>query len=149
MAYQQELLLDSIKQGESVTINFTYTDSSGDAVDMSNYTMVLIVKNNLTQTTADITKLDSSWNKTNASSGIMAITLNGIDTQDLDPETYHIEARATYGSTVIKTKQDIKLPVLESMTVGIGQVSSSPSTSPSSSPSTSPSVSPSASPSAS
>lgn len=149
MIQQQEITLDAIKQGESLTLTFTYTDKdTGDAIDMSNYTMVLIVKNSPTQTTADITKLDAKWDKTDAASGIMAVTLTGIDTQNLDPETYHIEARAMYGSTVIKTRKDIRLLVIESMTVGLGQASTSPSSSPSVSPSVSPSASPSSSPSA-
>lgn len=116
---QQELTLDTIKQGESLTLSFTYTNkTTGAAIDMGDYTMTLTVKNDPAQTTADITKADASWDKTKASKengGIMAITLSASDTTDLDPETYHLEAKAVYGASTIKTKKDIKLPVLMSI----------------------------------
>ena len=112
---QQEVTLDEIKQGESVTLQFTFRyEETGGVVDMTDYTMTLTVKNSLTQTTADITKADAYFDKTDAASGIMAVTLTATDT-DLDPETYHIEVKAVYLTSTIKTKKDIKLPVLESI----------------------------------
>jgi len=116
MIQQQEITLDAIKQGESLTLSFVYTNkTTGEALDMSDYTMTLTVKNDPNQTTADITKADATWDKTDAASGIMAITLSASDTAARDPETYHIEAKAVYDTTTIKTKKDIKLPVLESI----------------------------------
>lgn len=116
MIQQQEITLSAIKQGESLKLNFPYTKKkTGEVLDMTNYTMTLTVKNDPGQTTADITKADTTWDKTDAASGIMAVTLSASDTAALDPETYHIEAKAVYSTTTIKTKEDIKLPVIESI----------------------------------
>jgi len=113
---QQEQTLDEIKQGESVTLQFTFRyESTGTVIDMSNYTMTLTVKNDPTQADADLTKADATWDKTDAASGIMAVTLSAAQTAALSAEIYHLEVKAVYGTSTIISKKDIKLPVLESI----------------------------------
>jgi hypothetical protein len=113
---QLEIILDAIKQGESVTLEFTYRyKADGTLIDMTSYTMTLTVKNDPDGDDADITKLDATWTKAEAAQGVVSITLSATETAALDPEIYHIEAKAVSGTTVIKTKKDIKLPVLKSI----------------------------------
>ena len=114
---QQKITLSEIKAGESAILEFTFrSESTGEVVDMSDYTMTLAVRDNLDQDDDDITKENASWDKTDAADGIMRVTLSASDTAALTSEVYHLEVKAVYDGSTIKSKKDIMLPVLATIT---------------------------------
>ena len=64
---------------EAKTLKFTVTDSSGNIIDVSSATCYLYIKNNIEDPDSLITKLDSDFNKAQASNGILKVTLTSDD----------------------------------------------------------------------
>ena len=86
--------------GEAKTLKFVIKDGDGVARDCTGATFKLFVKENISDTTYQIEKSDSDFNKTNAATGIIRLPLSSSDI-DKDPKTYFAELETTFSATSI------------------------------------------------
>lgn len=85
-----------VHQGSDKTLNFTVTDESGDAVDITGATIKWILATDQ-GASASLTKTGSV---TSGTSGKFSVSLTGADTDGFSGMFYH-EARVTDGSGTI------------------------------------------------
>lgn len=83
-----------IKRGEGKTINFEII-LDGDPLDVSGDVFSFVVKEKFSDTTYTIEKTDGDFDKSQASSGIVSITLDTSDT-DIDAKLYIAELESTF-----------------------------------------------------
>jgi len=100
----------SVKKGEAKTLKFTYTDLSGDAVDVSGATFSFVVKSSKAETSYLIEKTDANFDKSGAENGIVSVILNETDLAQ-DPAVYFAEIRAHWSSDNSDLSKDIKLTI--------------------------------------
>jgi len=95
----------TMKQGEAKTITFTVTDSDGVAIDCSSTTLSFVVVEQSGQP-AKISKVDSDFNKTNATTGILTVPISGADS-DIQSMVYIGELKIIFNSTNINKSVNI------------------------------------------
>lgn len=101
----------NLKAGEAKTIRFTVTDTSGAAVDLSSTTLALVVKKRKSSdVSADITKSDGSFDKTQAASGIVDVNISSSDSS-LPAANYVGELKITFSATCIDKSADITFTI--------------------------------------
>jgi len=104
----------SIKQGEAKTLSFTITDSEGLAIPLTDATMSFAVKEQKIDTEYIIEKSHDAFDLTNASNGIVTLSLSKIDTA-IEPESYVAELKAEIDSNNIIKSEDIDFVVEKSV----------------------------------
>jgi hypothetical protein len=105
----------TLKQGEAKTITFTVKDAAGVVVNLSAATLTLGIKKLKTDAAYAISKADTDFSKTLASSGIVSVNLTGTDTNQ--PEgTYVGELKCAWTGPVVKKSDDFFLQVKQAVT---------------------------------
>jgi len=104
----------SIKQCEAKTIQFTITDSSADAVDVSASTMSFFVKKRKSDTALVIAKYStaSDFTVTSATAGIISCVLNATNT-DQTPGRYVSELTLAWSATNIDKSTDLSVEITQ------------------------------------
>lgn len=105
-----------IKQKEAKIIQFTVTDDNGFA-DMSNATLTFVVRG--TTASGDRTILftisDGSFDKTNAATGVVKITITATNS-DQTVATYVSDLKIEFSSTNIDKSPDIPFIIQQAQT---------------------------------
>ena len=103
-----------LKQGEAKTIQFTVTDSSGDAVDVSAATSAFFVKKRKSDTAALISKYSTStdFTVTDATAGVISCVLNATNT-DQTPGRYVSELTLAWSATNIDKSTDLSVSITQ------------------------------------
>ena len=103
-----------LKQGEAKTIQFTITDSSADALDVSAATMSFFVKKRKSDTAALIAKYSTStdFTVTDATAGIISCVLNATNT-DQTPGKYVSELTLAWSATNIDKSTDLSVSITQ------------------------------------
>ena len=91
-------------QGEAEVVTFNITDSVGDVIDVSSAILSFEVAKKVGACGKVITKSDSDFNKTQASTGIVSIDLSAIDTNQ-GVADYIGELTITFNVNSIKKTQ--------------------------------------------
>lgn len=97
----------NVKRGEGRTVTFTITQG-GVALDVSASTITFTVKTVDKEGTAKISKSDTDFDKTDASSGIITLVLNTTDT-DITPKSYTGELKFVW--TANSTYKSVDVPL--------------------------------------
>jgi len=90
------------KRGDTVTLQLTFTDANGDAIDITNYTVFFTLKNNRSDEDADAVITKDITNHSDPTNGITTITLSAAETADL-LGCYWYDIQYKTGAGVIKT----------------------------------------------
>lgn len=97
----------TIKNGEARWYKFTFATSSGVAIDVSTWTFEFAVKKNINDTTFKIQKLDATFNKTSAATGVVKANITTTENTSalLPPGSYVAELKyiVTAGTDVAKS----------------------------------------------
>ena len=103
-----------LKQGEAKTIQFTVTDSSGDAVDVSAATSAFFVKKRKSDTAALISKYSTAtdFTVTSATAGIISCVLNATNT-DQTPGKYVSELTLAWSATNIDKSTNLSVSITQ------------------------------------
>ena len=92
-------------QGEAdPAVSFTFTDIEGAAVDLTDATITMEVKRNLSDSSTVFTKADVDFDKTDEATGLIKVAFSSTDTNQT-PTNYIGEITATVNSTNISKKQ--------------------------------------------
>lgn len=103
------------KQGEAdPALQFTITDSSGSAVDVSSATLSLEIKRNKLEDTANISKADGDFDKTDAATGVVTVPITSTDT-DITPGSYFGELKATFSASDVSITADFYFEITRSV----------------------------------
>ena len=83
----------SMNKGDDLPYTLTFKDSNGVVIDITGWTVCLMVKKDINDSdaTALITKLVTSH--TNPTQGVTTITIDRVDTKDLDVGAYSYNIR--------------------------------------------------------
>lgn len=93
----------TLKRGEAKIINMTVKDSDGVVVNLSEATLTLGVKALKSDTTYSLSKSDSSFDKTSATSGIVSVAVTSTDTS-ISEGDYIGELKCSWSSGVTINK---------------------------------------------
>lgn len=95
------------KQKEAKTVQFTCT-SNGAAVDLSTATLSFMIKGSKEETDsqARVSKLDASFGKGSAVSGIVTLALSAVDLSQA-PGRYIGELKAVFSASSVAKSNDI------------------------------------------
>jgi hypothetical protein len=101
----------ALKAGEAKTIRFTVTDADGDVVDLSSATLAFTVKKRKSSDiSADITKVDGDFDKTQAASGIVDVDISSAES-NLPAASYVAELKVTFSATCVDKSADITFTI--------------------------------------
>lgn len=104
-----------LKKGEAKTLTFTIKNrKTGEVIDVSSATQTFIVKSSKTDVSGIIEKTDSDFTKTNASNGIVSVTLSTTDT-DMTAGTYIAELKTHFSGYMSDKSADIDFIIVESV----------------------------------
>lgn len=88
-------------KGDDVDLNLAFTDSNGDAQDITDWTIRLMLKTNISDTDEQaVVNVDATI--TDGSSGLATITIPNTTTDDLEG-TYYYEIKYLDSNDKIKT----------------------------------------------
>jgi len=90
-------------RGDDKTITLTFTDSDGNAIDITDYTVYFTVKNSVSDSDANAKISKDVTSHTNPTSGITQIALTPSDTSSLNPGAYEYDIQTKDGSGNINT----------------------------------------------
>jgi hypothetical protein len=104
------------KQGEAKTLTLTVTDEYGAAVDVSEATLHLGIKQNKNQAAYAIEKVDDDFTKTLGAQGIVTVFLTVTDT-NIIPGIYVGELAVTWNASpdIIEKTADFDLKIIKSV----------------------------------
>lgn len=103
-----------LKKKEAKTVALTITDENGSVVDVSEATLTFVVKKNLSDSDAVITKNDDDFDKTDASKGEVSFTLTTEDTDRIG--IFVGELKIYFSATDIDKSGNISLKFEEAIT---------------------------------
>ncbi len=86
-------------QGNTVTLNLAFTDSDGDPVDITGYTIYFTLKENKYDDEADAIITEDVTTHVNPTGGISKVELSAEDTAELQ-ETYYYDLVYKVGAVV-------------------------------------------------
>ena len=87
-----------VYSGDTFTRTLTFTDSNGDAIDLSGQTVAMKIR--ASTDGAELADWASSWDTTNAATGVLVLTAAATLTDDLAGGVYVYDLELTNGSTV-------------------------------------------------
>ena len=90
------------KRGDTVTLQLTFKDSDGNAIDITNYTVFFTLKNNKSDSDDDAIIKKDVTSHSDPTNGITTITLSAAETDDL-LGSYWYDIQYKTGAGVIKT----------------------------------------------
>ena len=105
-----------LKQKEAKTLQFTFTDSDGNAVDLSDSSVDynFYLKQRKSDAAYTLEKTASDFGAGQAASGILTLALSSSDL-DLDPGGYIGEVVVDISASNISKSHDIKIAIVESV----------------------------------
>jgi hypothetical protein len=93
----------SVIRGDDVTLNATFKDENGTAINITGYTVFFTVKNNYTSTTDDNALISKTvTSHSDPTNGQTTITLSNTDT-NLDEGNYFYDFQTKDGSNKISS----------------------------------------------
>lgn len=112
----------TLTRGDSHKIGFSFVNSLRNAIDITGTILLFTVKSSINDTTAVIMKADNSHIDSN--NGISAITINNIDTYNLQLKNYYYDIRLidSYGNytTLLSGKLSITPEISKSNEIPAG-----------------------------
>jgi len=102
-----------LKQSEHKTVQFTITDSSADAVDVSGATSITFnIKKRKSDTAALVAKTATDFTVTSATAGVITVDLNSTDTNQTAGK-YTGELTIGLSSTHIDKSDDFSIDIIK------------------------------------
>lgn len=112
----------TLTRGDSQKIGFSFVNSLRNAIDITGTILLFTVKSNINDTTAVIIKAENAHIDSN--NGISAITINNIDTYNLQLKNYYYDIRLidSYGNytTLLSGKLSITPEISKSNEIPTG-----------------------------
>ena len=107
-----------IIRGDDTSVDFTFTDENGDAVDLSDVTLFFTVKEDFDDTDdeAKMKVTVASGLHTASASGLSSVPLTHDDT-DIEPGNYYWDIQLKYGDGTINSAKYGDLIVFPDITI--------------------------------
>ncbi|OGP69699.1 MAG: hypothetical protein A2Y80_02225 [Deltaproteobacteria bacterium RBG_13_58_19] len=108
----------TLKQGEAKTLILTVTDGDGAPINLTGATLLLGVKKRKSDAAYSFSKLDVSFDKTQADQGIITVFLTNTDTDQI-PGPYVGELKVTFPGappSTIEKSADFHITVEQAIT---------------------------------
>ena len=101
----------SMKKGTDQSYNFIFTDSSGDPIDITGWTIYFMVKDDINDTDAEALITKTVTTHTSPTTGRSSLTIDREDTENLDygKYTYDFQLIKSDGNRIGTTVDDFNI----------------------------------------